>query len=68
MRNFTKQIVSTLALTLAISVPAFAAEIVDLDDLLAKVKQGRVNDAAQAEERLDGFRKNRADQKYDCKY
>ncbi|MFT5139588.1 MAG: biopolymer transport protein ExbB [Lysobacterales bacterium] len=62
MRNFTKQIVSAMALTLAISVPAFAAEAVDLDDLLAKVKQGRVNDAAQAAERLDGFRNNRADQ------
>jgi biopolymer transport protein ExbB len=62
MRNFTQKIVSVMALTMAISVPAFAAEPVDLDDLLANVKQGRVNDAAQAAERLDGFRNNRADQ------
>jgi biopolymer transport protein ExbB len=62
MRNFTKQIVSTMAITLALSVPAFAAENVDLDELLAQVKQGRVNDAASAQERLDSFRQNRADQ------
>jgi biopolymer transport protein ExbB len=62
MRNMTKQIVSAVALTLAISVPAFAAEVVNLDELLAQVKQGRVNDAAAAEERLNSFRQNRADQ------
>jgi len=66
MMKRTKQIISavslSLALSLSISAPAIAAETVDLDELLAMVKQGRVKDAELAKTRLAEFRQNRADQ------
>jgi biopolymer transport protein ExbB len=62
MMKHTKQIMTALALSLAISAPVFAAEVVSLDELLAQVKQGRVKDAADAEARLAEFRQNRAEQ------
>lgn len=62
MMKLTKQVISALTLSLAISAPVFAAEVVDLDTLLAQVREGRVNDAAEARARLDEFRQNRADQ------
>jgi len=49
-------------LTLCLATPAFAAEPVNLDELLEQVAQGRVNDAQEAEERLQAFRNDRANQ------
>ena len=58
----TTQIISALALTLMISAPAIAVQAVDLDELLAQVKQGRVKDAEEAQARVEAFRRDRANQ------
>lgn len=62
MRNSTMKFVSALAFSVALSAPVFAAEVVNLDDLLAQVKTGRVKDAADAAARLEAFRNDRANQ------
>jgi biopolymer transport protein ExbB len=62
MIKHTKNILAAFALSLAFAMPAFAAEAVNLDELLAQVKQGRVKDAAEAQARVDEFRQNRANQ------
>ena len=62
MRIFNKKIISALVLSLAFTAPVFAAEAVDLDELLEQVKQGRVKDAAEAQARVEEFRANRANQ------
>lgn len=62
MRNSTMKFVSALAFSVALSAPVFAAEVVNLDDLLAQVKSGRVKDAADAAARLEAFRNDRANQ------
>jgi biopolymer transport protein ExbB len=62
MINYSKKVISVLALTLAFSAPIFAAEAVDLDELLEQVKQGRVKDAADAQVRVEEFRADRANQ------
>ncbi len=58
----TTHIISALALALMISAPAIATQAVDLDELLAQVKQGRVKDAAEAQARVEAFRRDRANQ------
>ncbi len=62
MIKLTRQIVAALALSLSIGSPVFAAEAVNLDELLEQVKQGRITDAAEAQVRVDEFRANRANQ------
>ncbi len=54
--------IAGLALTLSMAQPVTAAEPVNLDDLLNQVSQGRVNDAQEAEARLQAFRNDRANQ------
>jgi len=51
-----------MALALVLGAPAFAAEPVDLDQLLSQVAQGRVKDAEDAAARLEQFRQDRANQ------
>ena len=58
----TKNILTALTLSLAFSMPVFAAEAVNLDELLDQVRQGRVKDAADAQARVDAFRQDRANQ------
>jgi biopolymer transport protein ExbB len=62
MIRHTRKIISVLALALSFSAPLFAAEAVNLDELLAQVQQGRVKDAADAQARVDAFRADRANQ------
>ena len=50
------------ALALAVTAPVFAAEPVDLDQLLQQVAEGRVKDAEEARARLEAFRNDRANQ------
>lgn len=53
---------ATLALGLAVTAPVSAAEPVNLDELLEQVSQGRINDAEEAQARLQAFRNDRANQ------
>jgi biopolymer transport protein ExbB len=62
MKPFGKQIFTTLLLSAAIGSPAFAAESVNLDELLNQVSEGRVKDAADAAARVEQFRQDRANQ------
>ncbi|MBT8063030.1 MAG: energy transducer TonB [Xanthomonadales bacterium] len=62
MKNFNKTIIAALAATLTFGATAFAAETVDLDQLLEQVSQGRVKDAEEAQARLAAFRQDRANQ------
>jgi biopolymer transport protein ExbB len=62
MIMLSKKIVAALALSLVMGAPAFAAEAVNLDELLQQVKQGRVKDAAEAQQRIAQFRQERANQ------
>lgn len=51
-----------LSLTATLALPVQAAESVDLDELLAQVAEGRVNDAEEAQARLNAFRSDRSNQ------
>jgi len=51
-----------LALALCLAGPVFAAEAVNLDQLLQQVAQGRVKDAEDAQQRIAQFRQERANQ------
>lgn len=62
MKTMTKQLLGVAALAIFLSVPAFAAESVNLDELLNQVKSGRVKDAEEAAARLEAFRRDRANQ------
>jgi biopolymer transport protein ExbB len=62
MIKFNKKVLTALAFTMAFSAPVFAAEAVNLDELLEQVGQGRVKDAAEAQQRVDEFRADRANQ------
>jgi len=62
MMNIIKKIGLAATLLLASTVVAQAATAISLDELLQKVKSGRVTDAAENKARLDEFRKNRAAQ------
>jgi biopolymer transport protein ExbB len=57
-----KKIGLASCLMLAFTLSAQAATTISLDELLAKVKTGRVADAAENKARLDQFRANRAQQ------
>jgi biopolymer transport protein ExbB len=62
MISIIKKIGLASGLLLAITVSAQAATAVSLDELLEKVKTGRVTDAAENQARLDEFRANRSEQ------
>ena len=62
MSMILNRIAAFVLLSLAVAVPSFAAEAVDLDELLEQVSQGRVRDAAEAQERIARFRQERANQ------
>lgn len=62
MIRILNRIAAVVLLSLAVSGPAYAAEAVDLDELLEQVSQGRVKDAAEAQERIARFRQERANQ------
>ncbi len=62
MINMIKKVGLAASLLLASTVVAQAATAISLDELLQKVKSGRVTDAAENQARLDEFRANRATQ------
>ncbi|NNE06751.1 MAG: energy transducer TonB [Xanthomonadales bacterium] len=62
MKNLTRMTAAALALSLAAAAPVFAAEAVNLDQLLQQVQQGRVKDAEEARQRIAQFRQERANQ------
>jgi len=62
MISMIKKIGLAGSLMLAFTLSAQAAVPIDLDELLQKVKGGRVTDAAENQARLDRFRANRAQQ------
>lgn len=62
MSMILNRIAAVVLLSLAVAMPVFAAEAVDLDELLEQVSQGRVRDAAEAQERIARFRQERANQ------
>jgi len=62
MRTFNRTIIAALAGALTFGSTAFAAEAVNLDELLEQVSQGRVKDAAEAQARIEAFRQDRANQ------
>ena len=62
MRKFNSTMIAALAAALTFGSTAFAAEAVNLDELLEQVSQGRVKDAAEAQARIEAFRQDRANQ------
>ena len=62
MISLIKKIGLASGLMLAFTLSAQAATTISLDELLAQVKTGRVNDAAESKARLDEFRANRSSQ------
>jgi biopolymer transport protein ExbB len=62
MISMIKKISLVSSLMLAFTLSAQAATTISLDELLAKVKTGRVTDAAENKARLDQFRANRVQQ------
>ena len=57
---FTSAVIACLAFGLGNTV--YAAQAVDLDDLLQQVKQGRIKDAAENQKRIEEFQRDRSRQ------
>ncbi len=62
MISMIKKIGLASGLMLAFTLPAQAAKVISLDELLQQVKTGRVKDAAESKARLDQFRAQRGQQ------
>ena len=62
MISIIKKIGLASGLVLALTLPAQAAKVISLDELLQQVKTGRVKDAAESKARLDQFRAQRGQQ------
>lgn len=62
MKTMMTRILGATALTMVMSTPVFAAEAVNLDELLQQVETGRVKDSEEAAARLQAFRNDRANQ------
>ena len=60
--NLTRSICIVLSLLLVVPVTQAANEAVSLDELLARVKEGRVDDAKENKERIQRFESNKAQQ------
>ena len=58
----TTKLMGAIALTMFLGAPAYAAQAVNLDELLQQVRTGRVKDADDAAARVEAFRRDRANQ------